>query len=116
MKEFDMKSQRINAATLAALVAVSIATALSPVQAGILWVDNENESIAVPLESPTLGVARAKYYIEQGQADRAQMALKKVVAKFPTATEAHRLLAGIYRNAGKTELALTHDTLARASM
>ena len=111
-----MKSNRRCNVTLAALVAASLAIGIAPAQAGILWVDNENESIAVPLESPTLGVARAKYYIEQGQADRAEMALKKVIAKFPTATEAHRLLANLYRDAGKTELAVAHEKSARATM
>ncbi len=48
-----------------------------------------------------------------GEVERAALALRKVVAKYPTATEAHQLLAGIYRGQGKTELAMLHDTLAQ---
>ncbi|MBL8513617.1 MAG: hypothetical protein JNJ55_06465 [Betaproteobacteria bacterium] len=110
-----MKSHRPRNLTLTALVAASLSTGIAPAQAGILWVDNVNESVAVPLESPALGVARAKYYLEQGSAGRAELALKKVIAKFPTASEAHRLLAGIYRSAGKVELAATHEALATAA-
>jgi Tfp pilus assembly protein PilF len=110
-----MKSNRLCTLTLAAIVAASLATGIAPARAGILWVDNANESINVPLESPTLGLARAKDYIEQGNSGRAEMALKKIVAKFPTATEAHRLLAGLYRDAGKTELAAMHEKFARAT-
>jgi Tfp pilus assembly protein PilF len=82
-------------------------------QAGVLWVDNERESVAIPLESPALGIARAKLYLAKGDSERAVLALRKVVAKYPTAAEAHELMAGIYREQGKTELASLHDKLAR---
>ncbi len=100
---------------LAAALAIGLATSLgsAPVAAGVLWVDNANESVVVPLDSPALGISRARMYLAQGEVERAALALRKVVAKFPTATEAHQLLAGIYRGQGKTELAMLHDTLAQ---
>ena len=110
-----MKSIRLSAITLATLLAASLATGIAPARAGILWVDNAHESVNVPLESPALGLARAKAYIDEGNTGRAEMALKKIVAKFPSATEAHRLLAGLYRDAGKIELAAAHEKLARAT-
>lgn len=98
-------------ALAAALCSATIFTG-SVATAGVLWVDNEHESVAVPLESPAMGITRAKMYLEKGEVDRAALALRKVVAKYPTATEAHQLLAGIYRQQGKTELASLHDRMA----
>lgn len=111
-----MKTIRLCNVTFVTLVAASMAASIAPAQAGILWVDNANESIAVPLESPTLGVARAKLYLEQGSTERAEMALKKIISKYPATIEAHRLLAQLYRIAGKTELAAAHEKSAQATM
>jgi Tfp pilus assembly protein PilF len=98
-------------ALAASLCSAALFTAAAA-DAGVLWVDNEHESVAVPLESPAMGVTRAKMYLEKGEVERAARALRKVVAKYPTATEAHQLLAGIYREQGKTELASLHDRMA----
>ncbi len=98
-------------ALAASLCSAALFTAAAA-DAGVLWVDNEHESVAVPLESPALGISRAKMYLANGDVERAARALRKVVTKYPTATEAHQLLAGIYRGQGKTELAMLHDALA----
>lgn len=104
-----------NAARLALIAAALLAASLTPAFAGVSWVDNPHESVVVPLESPNLGISRARWHLEQKSPERAIAALKKVIARFPTATEAHRLLADIYRNEGKTELAEAHALLARQS-
>lgn len=99
-------------ALAASLCSAALFTA-GAADAGVLWVDNEHESVAVPLESPAIGISRAKMYLANGEVERAARALRKVVAKYPSATEAHQLLAGIYRGQGKTELAMLHDALAQ---
>lgn len=104
---------RIRQIALAAALCGATLFTGSAAHAGVLWVDNAHESVAVPLDSPALGISRARMYLAQGEVERAALALRKVVAKFPTATEAHQLLAGIYRGQGKTELAMLHDTLAQ---
>jgi tetratricopeptide (TPR) repeat protein len=113
-KESTMKSRQLASVTLAALIAASFAITAQTAHAGVLWVDTAYESINIPLDSPGLGTARAKYYLERQNLPRAEAALKKVIAKYPTAAEAHRLLAAIYRDAGKAELATAHEEIARA--
>ena len=111
-----MKSHRFYSAAVAAFLAASVASGLPAAHAGNMWVDNPYESIAVPLESPALGIARAQMYLDQQRLDRAEMALKKIIAKFPSSPEAHRMLAKLYQDAGKTELALLHEKQARAAL
>ncbi len=109
-----MRVHRTSTAMLAAFIAVSLASGYSTARAGNLWVDSPYESVAVPLESPSLGIARAQQYLELRRLDRAELALKKVIAKYPTSTEAHRLLAKLYEDTGKADLALAHQKLAAA--
>jgi tetratricopeptide (TPR) repeat protein len=111
MKNLRLPSRLALSLTLA--LAIPALLGAAPVFAGgILWVDTHHESISIPLESPALGLARAKYYIEQQKLDRAELALRKIVARYPTAAEAHQLLATLYRQRGETALASLHEQLA----
>lgn len=104
----------ITTATFAsALLAAACSLAGSHAMAGVLWSDTAYESVSIPLESPALGLTRAKMYLDKGETERAAAALRKVVEKYPTFVEAHQLLASIYRGQGRLELASLHERLAR---
>lgn len=80
-----------------------------------LWTDNHgHNSIAVPLDTPNQGIARARQLMEDQQHLRAARALHKVVTRWPGATQAHELLAEALTKLGDTALAERHTRLARA--
>lgn len=81
-----------------------------------LWTDNHgHNSIAVPLETPNQGIARARQLMQDQQHLRAARALHKIVTRWPNATQAHELLADALTRLGETELAEKHARLARAA-
>lgn len=81
-----------------------------------LWTDNHgHNSIAVPLDTPSQGIARARVLMDDQQHLRAARALHKVVTRWPNATQAHELLAEALTKLGETDLAAKHSRLARAS-
>ena len=81
-----------------------------------LWTDNHgHNSIAVPLDTPSQGIARARVLMDDQQHLRAARALHKVVTRWPNATQAHELLAEALTKLGETDLAEKHSRLARAS-
>ncbi|MBL8521303.1 MAG: tetratricopeptide repeat protein [Betaproteobacteria bacterium] len=100
-------------ATLIGLAAFAFTVPAQHAAAGNLWYNNPHESIAVPLESHALGVTRAKQFLAAGAVAKAEAALKKIIARFPTSTEAHALLARLYAEQGKAELASLHAALAQ---
>jgi predicted Zn-dependent protease len=91
------------ARALRSLAAALLAGSIAPASAGASWIDNPHESIAVPLESPQLGIARARWLLERQATERAIAALKKVVARYPNADEAHRLLAALTSAQGRAD-------------
>ncbi len=108
------RSTLITTVTIAsALLAAACSLAGNHALAAVLWSDTAYESVSIPLESPALGLTRAKMYLDKGDTERAAAALRKIVEKYPTANEAHQLLADIYRGQGRLELASLHDRLAR---
>ncbi len=96
------------AAVLAAGFAVS-----APAAAGILWVDNPYESIAVPMLSPTRGYERAMSYLKANNAERAARALERNLQRFPTHAASHTGLADAYGRMGERAAAERHAQLAR---
>ena len=81
-----------------------------------LWTDNHgHNSIAVPLDTPSQGIARARQLMQDQQHLRAARALHKVVTRWPKASQAHELLAEALTNLGETQLAEKHAQLARAT-
>lgn len=100
---------------LMAVAAAALATSLSyqPAAASVLWVDTHHQSVNVPLDSPSMGIARAKVYLEQQKAERAVKALQKVVLRWPNSAEAHALLAKSYAILGESTQAATHSKLAQ---
>lgn len=103
---------------LSTLLLVAAATlSLSGVsQAGPsnLWTDNHgHNSIAVPLDTPSQGIARARQLMQDQQHLRAARALHKVVTRWPNASQAHELLADALTKLGETQLAEKHARLAR---
>lgn len=80
-----------------------------------LWTDNHgHNSIAVPLDTPNQGIARARQLMEDQQHLRAARALHKIVTRWPQATQAHELLAEALTKLGDTQLAEKHARLARS--
>lgn len=99
------------------LVAAAILSLSGVSQAGPsnLWTDNHGHtSIAVPLDTPNQGIARARQLMDDQQHLRAARALHKVVTRWPNATQAHAMLADALTKLGETELAEKHTRLARA--
>lgn len=107
---------KITPRKIAAILAVTAAGLAGSCFAGPSnqWTDNVNESVAVPLDTPTQGIARAKVFLADGEQVRAARALMKVVKRWPGAVEAHQLLSQTLRGLGETELAQRHEQLARA--
>lgn len=100
------------------LVAAAVLTLSGASQAGPsnLWTDNHgHNSIAVPLDTPNQGIARARQLMHDQEHLRAARALHKVVTRWPNANQAHELLAEALNKLGETELAEKHTRLARGS-
>ena len=95
------------------LLAFAAATAAVPAAAGILWVDNPYESIAVPMLSPTRGYERAMTYLKANNAERAARAFERNLAHFPTHAASHAGLADAYERMGEHAAAVQESKLAR---
>jgi Tfp pilus assembly protein PilF len=81
-----------------------------------LWTDNHgHNSIAIPLDTPNQGIARAKQLMQDREHLRAARALHKVVTRWPNASQAHELLSEALTKLGETQLAEKHSRLARAT-
>jgi len=98
--------------TCALIAAAAFSVAALPASAGVLWTDSSYESVSIPLESYSLGMARAKHYLANNQPQRAVAALTKVAKRWPSA-EAHDLLAKTYASLGEDQQAATHSKLAQ---
>jgi Tfp pilus assembly protein PilF len=81
-----------------------------------LWSDNHaHTSVAVPLDTPSQGIARARQLMHDQQHLRAARALHKVVTRWPNASQAHELMAEALTKLGETDLAEKHSRLARST-
>ncbi|MBL8517889.1 MAG: hypothetical protein JNM76_13080 [Betaproteobacteria bacterium] len=106
-------SRRISVLLAAAAFTLSGASFAGPSN---LWTDNHgHNSIAVPLDTPNQGIARAKQLMQDQQHLRAARALHRVVTRWPNASQAHELLADALNKLGETQLADKHARLARAT-
>lgn len=101
------------------LLAFVCAGCISAAQAGPsnLWTDNViSESQAVPLTTPTQGLARARQLMADGDYARAARALNKVVTRWPSSEEGKHLLAQSLAKLEGTDITAQAARPAKASI
>ncbi len=98
------------------LAAATLASSIAFAGPSNLWTDNHgHNSVAIPLETPSQGIARARVLMRDNEHLRAARALHKVVTRWPNATVAHELLAESLNKLGETSQAAHHARLARGA-